>query len=126
MKLFNGILVSAALFGLVGAPMLVQAQTDAQIKHRQKTKNDWRDLGYLSGAAGLFGLLKGDKTLVFVGTAGALYSASRYEHDRKSQSKMKRARATLFSRKSFTRNGVRYVRHTTTKNGKKYYYFAKA
>jgi hypothetical protein len=126
-KAIRNLLAFVALAAIVSAPSTVPAQSrDSQIKHRQKTKNDWRNLSYLSGAVGLFGLLKHDNTLFFAGTAGALYSANRYEQDRKSQNKTKRARATVFGKTSFTRDGVRYVRHTTTKNGKKYYYFAKA
>ncbi len=127
MKLLRNILVTLGLASFVGATAIVPASTlDPQTSHRQKTKNDWRNLSYLSGAAGLLGLLKGDNTLFFIGTAGALYSANRYEQDRKSQNKTKRARAAMFSKRSFTRDGVRYVRHTTHKNGKKCYYFAKA
>ena len=125
-KLCN-IVVSAALVGSVGAFTIAPAYSASpQTSHRQKTKNDWRNLSYLAGAAGIYGLLKGDKTLFFVGAAGALYSANRYEQDRKSQNKTNRARASMFSKTSFTRDGVRYVRHSKMKNGKKYYYFVKA
>lgn len=104
---------------------VAQAQTREQ-KNRQKHKNDWRNLSIGSGAIALLGLLKGDTTVTFLGAAGSLYSAYRYEQDRKSQSKQDRARAALFSKSSFTRDGQRYVRKTKWVKGKKYYYFAKA
>lgn len=108
---------------MVAAPTNAQAQSASQLKHRQQQKNQWRNIGIGSAAVGLLGLLKHDNTLMFAGAAGALYSANRYEQDRRSQSRMQRARAAMFSKKSYTRNGQRYVRHTTYKNGKKYYYF---
>ena len=69
---------------------------------------------------------RSEDVLMFVGAAGAFYSLTRYEQDRKSQSRTNRARAAMFGKKSFTRDGVKYVRHMTTRNGKKYYYFARA
>lgn len=127
MMKFKGIVASLMAALLLGAfmvaPVTASAQSASQIKHRQKTKNDWRNLGYAGAALGLYGALKGDSTLTFVGAAGALYSASRYEQDRKSQGRLQRQRAAIFRRGSFTRNGHRYVRKTTYRNGKKYYYF---
>jgi hypothetical protein len=94
-------------------------------RHRQQTKNTWRNVAIGSGAVGLYGLLKGDSTLGILGGAGALYSLNRYEHDRKSQSKADHERAALYSRNSFTRNGHRYVRKTVHRNGKTYYQFVR-
>jgi len=108
----------------LATPNIANAQSSSS-KHRQKTKNDWRNAAYAGAGLGVLGLLKHDSTLTFVGAAGALYSANRYEQDRKSQSKMDRARASMFARRSFTRNGHTYRRYTTTKKGKKYYYFKK-
>lgn len=114
----------------VAAPSMAHAQSardlDRLINRRQDKKNEWRNIAIASGAVGILGLLNHDSTLTFAGTAGALYSAYRYEQDRKSQSKLNRTRAAYFSRGSFTRNGKRYVRKTTWKKGKKYYYFARA
>lgn len=101
------------------------AQSQAQ-KNRQKQKNDWRNLSIGSGVVAILGLLKGDNTITFLGGAGALYSAWRYEQDRKSQNKSNRARAEMFSRGSFTRDGKKYVKKTKWVKGKKYYYFARA
>jgi hypothetical protein len=114
----------------VAAPTMVNAQSlqdlDKLIKRRQDKKNEWRNIAYVAGGLGVLGLLRNDKTLFFGGTAGALYSAYRYEQDRKSQSKLNRTRAAYFSRPYFYRDGKKYVRKTTWKNGKKHYYFARA
>jgi hypothetical protein len=81
---------------MVAAPMSVQAQSSAY-RHRQQTKNTWRNLGYLGGAVGVYGLLRGNRTLAIAGLAGGAYSAWRYEQDRKSQRRM-RDRAMRFYR----------------------------
>jgi hypothetical protein len=109
------------------APVAVQAQSrlDRASQHRQQQKNQWRNLAYVGGAAGLLGLLRHDNTLMFAGAAGALYSANRYEQDRKSQSNIDRARYRLFSRSSFTRSGHRYVRRTVRRHGQTYYQFVR-
>ena len=121
--------IGGIAFG-VAAPVAVQAQSlgdlDRAINRRQEKKNEWRNIAIASGGLAVLGLLSKDSTLTFVGATGALYSAYRYEQDRKSQSKLARTRAAYFQRGSFTRNGVRYVRKTTWKKGKKYYYFARA
>ncbi|RYG25595.1 hypothetical protein EON82_06555 [bacterium] len=90
---------------------------------RQQTKNEWRNLAYLGGAAGLYGLLTGNKTVAALGLGGGLYSLYRYEQDRKSQSREAQARYQLFNRNAFDYNGNRYVRRTRTKDGQRYYYF---
>jgi hypothetical protein len=126
MDLKINITKAVALFAVASfaaAPMTANAQS--AYKHRQETKNTWRNLAIGSGVVGLLGLLKGDSTLVFAGAAGALYSANRYEQDRKSQSRMNQARYQMFSRSSYTRNGHRYVRKTVWRNGQKYYQFVR-
>lgn len=115
-----GALAAILLLGALPGAALAQSQ------RRQKTKNEWRNLAYLSGGLAAFGLIKNDPTLSFVGAAGALYSVSRYEKDRKSQSKAARARASLFSNRYITRDGHRYYRRTMIANGKKYYQFERA
>lgn len=92
---------------------------------RQETKNEWRNLAIASGLIGVVGLLEHDKTLVFAGSAGTLYSLYRYEEDRKSQSNLARARAFYFSKPYFVRNGHRYNRRTVTKGGQRYYQFVR-
>jgi hypothetical protein len=119
---FTKVVAFLALTSFVVAPVSAAAQNS---KHRQEQKNNWRNLAIASGAAGLFGLIKGDRTLTFLGAAGALYSANRYEQDRKSQSKSARARAELFRRGSYTRNGHRYKKRTVHRNGKTYYQFVR-
>ena len=118
----------AAVLVLFGAliPAVSNAQLDRILQNRQNKKNEWRNIALGSGAVALLGLLKHDSTLVFAGTAGALYSAWRYEQDRKSQSKLERTRAAYFSRSHFVRNGVRYNKRTVWRNGKKYYQFVRA
>jgi hypothetical protein len=115
----------AALISVGVLPGAAFAQSREEIERRQKTKNDWRNLAAAGGLATLFGLLKNDKTIMFAGAAGGLYSLHRYEQDRKSQSQMSRARAAMFSRSSFERNGRRYERRLVTKNGQKYYQFVR-
>ena len=92
---------------------------------RQKTKNEWRNIAYLSGGVAILGLLKKDKTLTFAGAAGALYSLYRYEQDRKSQSSIDRARASYFGRPYFVRDGQRYDRRLVTRDGQRYYQFVR-
>lgn len=92
---------------------------------RQQTKNEWRNIAYLSGGVALLGLIQKDNTLVFAGAAGTLYSLHRYEQDRKSQSQIDRLRASYFSRPYFERDGRRYDRRLVTKNGQKYYQFVR-
>ena len=95
-------------------------------ERRQRTKNEWRDIAIASGAVGVLGLLKNDRTLTFVGAAGALYSTYRYEQDRKSQNSLDRARAAYFSRPEFYRDGIRYERRTVDRNGERKYQFVRA
>jgi len=116
-------LVALGTVASVGfAPMAANAQSNAY-KHRQQQKNTWRNLGYAGAAVGLLGLLKGDKVLTIAGLAGGGYSAWRYEQDRKSQNRMERNRAQLFSRTTIWRNGHEYRRRTVTRNGQRYYEF---
>ena len=123
-----GLLTILAIGGAVFAPIAASAQDslDRESKHRQQKKNEWRNIAIGSAALGVFGLVKHDKTLTFAGAAGTLYSANRYEQDRKSQSKTDRTRARYFSKDHLTRNGHRYNRKTVWKNGKKHYQFVRA
>ncbi len=116
---------AGAIFMTCAMPIISNAQTnlDKASNHRNKTKNDWRNIGIGSAALGVLGLATHNKTLLIGGAAGAAYSASRYEHDRRSQSKIDRARANLYGKSSIMHNGHRYVRHTHYKGGQKYYSF---
>ena len=115
-------LITTAVVVTAVAPVMPAA---AQSRHRQNTKNTWRNAAIGSGALGVVGLLTHNSTLGIVGAAGGLYSLSRYEHDRKSQSKADHERARLYGRSSFTRNGHRYVRRTVTRNGQSYYQYVR-
>jgi len=121
--LWGGLLAVAATAGMMGAPTVAigQSRQDGASQHRQQTKNQWRNIGIGSAAVGLLGLVKHDNTLTFAGAAGALYSANRYEQDRRSQSHTRRARAELFRRQSYDRNGHHYVRQTVKRDGQSYY-----
>ena len=103
-------------------PTTANAQFNSRT-HRQHMKNDWRNLAYLGAGLGLMGALNHDSTLAFLGGAGALYSANRYEQDRRSQNRLNRERAFYFSRGYYTYNGHRYRRHERDRDGKIYYYF---
>ena len=121
------LLAATAMGGVIApAPAFAQSWRDRESRHRQEKKNEWRNIGIGSAGLGLLGLLKGDSTLMFAGAAGALYSANRYEQDRKSQSKSDRARASMFGRREFTRDGHRYYRKTVWKNGEKFVRFVRA
>lgn len=116
-------LMTAAVVATAVIPAMPSAAQDS--RHRQKTKNDWRNAAIGSGALGVYGLLSHNNTLTAVGAAGGLYSLSRYEHDRKSQSHMDHQRAAYYQRSSFTRNGHRYVRKTVTRHGHRYYTYVR-
>ena len=125
----KSILMSALALGILGAtafaPVSAATYSGDQSKHRQHTKNDWRNLATAGGALALLGLLKHDSTLTFIGVAGGLYSLNRYEQDRKSQNRSSHARYTMFHRGSYVRNGHRYVRRTVNRNGHRYYQFVR-
>ncbi len=92
-------------------------------QRREQTKNEWKNIGIGSGIVAILGLLGNDSSVTFAGAAGALYSAYRYEQDRKSQNRTDRARYDLFSQDHFVRDGRRYDRKTVYQNGQKYYQF---
>jgi len=127
-SMFGTIAAGLVLAGSISAPIAASAQDrrDRESSHRQDTKNQWRNIGIGSAGLGLLGLLKHDNTLTFAGAAGALYSANRYEQDRKSQSKTDHARYQMFSKREFDRDGHHYVRHTVKKNGQQYYQYRRS
>ncbi len=118
-------LASIVILGAALAPLTATAQSTASIRHREQKKNEWRNLSIGSGALALLGLIGRNGTMTLIGTAGALYSLDRYEKDRKSQSKLERQRAALYSKSSFVKDGHRYVRRAVKKNGKTYYTFVR-
>ena len=126
-KIIAGLLAASVMGGTVVAPIAANAQRslEQESKRRQQKKNEWRNIGYGSGAVALYGLLKKNSTLTLLGAAGALYSANRYEQDRKSQSRTDRDRASIYSQQTIYRDGKRYKRQTVWKNGQKYYKFVR-
>ena len=123
----SGCCAILAMAGTVAAPLSANAQSLRDESHRrQQKKNEWRNIAIGSGALGLLGLVKGNSTLAIAGIGGSLYSLNRYEQDRKSQSRIDRQRAEVFSRGEIRRNGHRYVRKTVNRHGHKYYQFVRA
>jgi hypothetical protein len=120
----RGIAATAAALAALTVTTVLPGAAYAQ-GNRQKTKNDWRNLAIAAGGIGVLGLLKHDPTITILGAAGSLYSANRYEQDRKSQSDAARARAELFSHPYFYRDGRRYERRTVVRNGRRYYQFVR-
>ena len=121
-------IIAAALGAVLLLPMAANAQSraDDASHHRQNTKNQWRNIGIGAGALGVLGLVKHNNTMAAIGLGGAAYSFSRYEHDRRSQSKIDRARAAQYSHTSIYRNGHRYNRRIVNRNGQRYYQYVRA
>lgn len=121
------LLAAVTLSGFVLTPVAASAQDyrDDASHHRQKTKNDWRNAAIGSGALGALGFITHNNTLGILGLAGGAYSLSRYEHDRKSQSRIDQRRAALYSRPYINHNGHRYVRRTVNRNGERYYQYVR-
>lgn len=118
----NNAVMLTCLAGLVAMPMTAPAFTPSSTQqHRQKTKNQWRNLSYLGAGLAALGLIKHDGTLTALGIAGGLYSASRYEQDRKSQSAEARRRAAIYRHTTWAHNGHRYRRVTVWRSGHKYF-----
>lgn len=113
--------------GALIAPMTANAQSKAtrKIQQRQKTKGEWQKAAYAGGALAILGQFSKDKTLSYVGAAGALYSLYRYDQDSKAQDKYARQRAAFYRQSHYYKNGVRYDRKLVNKGGKKYYTFVK-
>ena len=121
-----GLATIAVAATLTSAPTVASAQSNSeQSRHRQQTKNDWRNAAIASGILGAVGLVKHNDTLAIAGLAGAVYSASRYEHDRKSQSNIDRRRAATYGKKTVWMHGHRYVRKTVYTHGEKGYKFVR-
>jgi len=107
-------------------PVLAMAQDGGDhSRHRQDTKNNWRNLAIGSGVLGVIGLVEHNNTLAVAGLVGAAYSANRYEQDRKSQNHDARARANFYSRTSYVHNGHHYHRKTYWDHGQKFYKFVR-
>lgn len=68
-------------------PTTAVAAPNPPQSHRQKEKNNWRNLGIAGGVLGAAGLVTHNKALAIGGLAGGAYSAYRYEQARKDQSR---------------------------------------
>lgn len=123
-NLLSSFAACSVMLAGVAAPVTANAQGWAY-HHREQTKNQWKNLGIAGAALGVLGLATHNGTLTTLGVAGGLYSAYRYEQDRKSQNKHDRARAQFYGRTSYNYKGHRYVRKTVVKNGQKYYQFVR-
>ena len=131
---FKKIAIAGVLAAAIAAPIGAQAQTvthwvDRQLdkgrSHQQQDKNDWRNLGYAGAGVVGVGLLTHSNALIAIGVTGGLYSAYRYEQDRKSQNSDDRRRHAYFSQKTRNIDGHRYHRVTVTREGHQYYAYKK-
>lgn len=118
-------LLSVSSLLMAATPTTAFAQSREE-KRRSQKMEEWKKIGIGSALLGLVGLVTKDGTLTFLGTGGALYSAYRYEEDRKSKNRTAQARYKAYSRPVVYHKGKKYVRKTKWKNGQKYYYFARA
>jgi hypothetical protein len=123
----TGLLAATMIGPCLVAPATAGAQSwlNNEIHHRQQSKNTWRNAAIGAGALGVYGLVSHNSALAIIGGAGALYSLSRYEHDRHSQSRMERARAAAYNRSYFYHRGRRYHRRIVHRNGQTYYQFVR-
>ncbi len=125
--------LKAAMLVALSASMIVPSfgfgtpqHSNGSVQHRKQTRDEWRNLSIASGAAAILGLVARNGTLTLLGTAGALYSAYRYEEDRKSANKMDRERAALYSHRYVKINGKKYKRRVVVRHGTKYFQFVRA
>ena len=125
-RIIASLLLTTALFAGSVSGVKAQSRLDDASHHRQGTKNQWRNVGIGAGALGIYGLLKHDNALTIAGLGGSAYSFSRYEHDRRSQSKIDRARAARYSRHTIYQNGHRYTRRTVVVNGQRSYRYIRS
>ena len=110
--------------GLMAATVLGPTLSPAQsVNHRRKTENTWRGATYGSAALGALGLLTHNGTMTAIGAAGTLYSGSRWQHDMRSREHLQHQRAETYSHRHFYSGKHHFIRKTTYRNGKKYYYF---
>ncbi len=86
---------AAAMACAMALPATSSANYQSAMKHRQQTKNTWRNLGYGAAALGVYGLLTHNSTMTWLGAGGAAYSAYRYEGDRRSQNTIKERHSYL-------------------------------
>lgn len=86
--------------------------------------DDWRDILFIGGIID-FGILLSDATVCFDGDYGAYYPVWELDIDLYGSNPELRARAELFDRPFFYRNGYRYTRRTVIHDGERCYQFVR-
>ena len=122
---FRTTFLALACFAMTAPAIAVNFDQKSSSSRRSQKQDEWKKIGIASAAASLLGLLTKNGTVTTLGAAGALYSAYRYEEDRKSSKRQDRERARLYSKKYVTIDGHRYKRKTVKKQGKTYYQFVR-
>jgi len=105
------------------APMIANAQSRDNSRHRTEQRNQWKDRAIAGGVIGAVGLLTHNNNLAVAGIGGGLYSAYRADQDGRSHDDNLQARAELYRHSSFQHQGHTYVRQTVWKGGKQYHKF---
>lgn len=121
--------LALATFSSLPSATFAMDQTKRKTKteaHRRSKQDEWKQIGIGTAAAAVLGLVTKNGTLTTLGAAGTLYSAYRYEEDRKSMMRERRERAALYGRRNIIVDGKRYKRIVVMSNGKKYYKFVRA
>lgn len=74
--IFTTLAAGLALAATISSTTLAAADpTPERDQHRQRTKDQWKDIGTASAATAILGLITKNGTVTTLGTAGALYSA---------------------------------------------------
>ena len=124
-NLFKSTALALACFSLAVPASALEILRSPSAPLVQK-QDEWKNLTIASGAVALLGLLGKNGTVATLGTVGALYSAYRYEEDRKSSNRKRRSKAELYSHRYLNIDGQQYKRKTVKKRGKTYYQFVRA
>lgn len=100
---------------------------DSRNNHRfvRGDRDDWQDILYIGGFFDDLNFLSNDDTICFSGYDGALYPVWQYDNDCRSSDRAARARAELFGRTFFYRDGHRFERKLVTQHGERYYQFVR-
>src|SRR5260221_13282035 len=93
-RVFASLIASAVMGSTILAcvPAVAQSHLDRASHHRQKKKNEWRNIGIGSAALGGAGFATHHNAPGSAGLPGSRYYAPRYEQNRKSQGRTDPAR----------------------------------